>query len=320
MGSHLGDPIRPSLNPVTAVLVARDVLGNAQAVPVLSPSLRKPDLASLRKCAYWGVELSTEKKFPGPRLRKFLRTQQILLSIGALICLTLWALHIQSPFVLVLVNAVVVGNVLSAVMDYACPLNNRLTPPWNWVVYVPLLGVISILGILLAAASLYHLMGSLGVTYRSLLRITAPFGMVVSMAVGVVWYGVERIQVHTADASPASVCAKLKAFLCGNAASGKFISFFYFIVDARDRSLAYENAGHCPGQLVRRTGETIVLIGEGAVLGVLPDWNYRNKPSSIGKAAAASCFHRRRHRGGRRLWNRVRRGAGGAGSTDSIRP
>ena len=136
MGSHLGDPIRPSLNPVTAILVARDVLGNAQAVPILSPSLRKPDLAFLPKRAYWGVELSAEQKFSGPQLRKFLRTQQILLSIGALICLTPWALHIASPFVLVPVNAVVVGNVLSAV-DYACPLNNRLTPPWNRVVYVP---------------------------------------------------------------------------------------------------------------------------------------------------------------------------------------
>ena len=71
MGSHLGDPIRPSLNPVTAILVARDVLGNAQAVPVLSPSLRKPDLAFLPKRAYWGVALSAEKKFSGRSLRKF---------------------------------------------------------------------------------------------------------------------------------------------------------------------------------------------------------------------------------------------------------
>ena len=55
----------------------------------------------------------------------------------------------------------------------------------------------------------------------------------------------------TADASPAAVCSKLNAFMCGNVASGKFISFFYCIVDARDRSLAYENAGHCPAQLVR---------------------------------------------------------------------
>ena len=51
----------------------------------------------------------------------------------------------------------------------------------------------------------------------------------------------------TADASPASVCGKLNAFMCGNVANGKFISFFYCIVDIRDRSLAYENAGRCLG-------------------------------------------------------------------------
>jgi phosphoserine phosphatase RsbU/P len=80
----------------------------------------------------------------------------------------------------------------------------------------------------------------------------------------------------TADASPAAVCSKLNAFMCGNVASGKFISFFYCIVDARDRSLAYENAGHCPAQLVRHSGDTLTLCGDGAVLGVLPDWTYRD--------------------------------------------
>lgn len=314
-----------------------------------------------------------------PRVRKFLRTQQILLSIGALIGLMLWALRIPAPLLLVLVNTVVIGNVLSAVLEYACPLYDHLAPPWNWIVYVPLLGGVSVLGTLLSAGTLYYLMGGTAITYLGLLRTIAPFGMVVSMIVGMVWYTVERIQVHlsernsqlefaleaessvvrkqeqelvrarqiqqdllpknipqisgievagawqpanavsgdyydvialdefrlaicigdvvgkgitaallmanlqaafrafaSADASPASVCGKLNAFICGNVASGKFISFFYCIVDARDRSLAYENAGHCPAQLVRRSGETTALTGEGAVLGVLPDWIYRD--------------------------------------------
>ena len=332
-----------------------------------------PDRASLRTFTVpWAGRLV-------PGLRKFLRTQQILLSIGALICLILWALRIPTPLVLVLVNTVFIGNVLSAVMDYACPLYDGLSPPWNWVVYVPLLAAVSALGILLAVGSLYYLGAGTGLTYGGLLRMTAPFGMVVSMCVGMVWYTVERIQVHlrernlqlesaleaesnlvrrqeqelmrarqiqqdllpknipqlrgiqvdgawrpasavsgdyydvfaldeyrlaicigdvvgkgitaallmanlqaafhafaTSDASPASGCGKLNGFMCGNVASGKFISFFYCIVDARDRSLAYENAGHCPAQLVRRSGETLALIGEGAVLGVLPDWRYRN--------------------------------------------
>jgi sigma-B regulation protein RsbU (phosphoserine phosphatase) len=80
----------------------------------------------------------------------------------------------------------------------------------------------------------------------------------------------------TADASPASVCGKLNAFLCGNVSTGKFISFFYCIVDGPNGSLAMKTPGHCPAQLVRRSGETISLSGEGAVLGVLPDWNDRN--------------------------------------------
>src|SRR5215831_17770977 len=85
-----------------------------------------------------------------PRVRKFLRVQQILLSIGALICLTLWALRIPVPFVLVLVNALFIGNGLSAVMDYACPLYDRFHSPWTWVVYMPLLAGISVLGVVLA--------------------------------------------------------------------------------------------------------------------------------------------------------------------------
>lgn len=134
--------------------------------------------------------------FLSPRVRKFLRTQQILLSIGALICLTLWALRIPTSLILVLVNSVVIGNVLNVIMEYAGPYYDHLNPPWNWVVYVPLLGTVSLLGILLAAASLYYLLNDPGVTYRGLLRITAPFGMVVSMSVGLVWYGVARIQLR----------------------------------------------------------------------------------------------------------------------------
>jgi len=313
-----------------------------------------------------------------PRLRKFLRDQEFLVFIGALVYLVLWALRVQTTFLTIMVMSVCIGNVLNAVMDYACRWYDGLAPPWNWVVYLPLLAAVSALGGLFAAAMLYATSGA-GTTYLGELRMAAPFSMVVSMTVGTTWYAVVRLQVHlreknlqletaleaettvvrkqeqelararqiqqellpksipqlrgtqvagawqpasavggdyydivpldenrlaicigdvvgkgitaallmanlqaafrafaTADASPAAVCSKLNAFMCGNVASGKFISFFYCIVDARDLSLAYENAGHCPAQLLRRTGDTIALCGEGAVLGVLPDWRYRN--------------------------------------------
>jgi phosphoserine phosphatase RsbU/P len=80
----------------------------------------------------------------------------------------------------------------------------------------------------------------------------------------------------TPEESPAAVCAKLNAFLCSNLAPGKFVTFFYAILNAEDRTLRYENAGHCPAILLRASGETELLSGDGAVLGVLPDWQYQD--------------------------------------------
>jgi serine phosphatase RsbU (regulator of sigma subunit) len=80
----------------------------------------------------------------------------------------------------------------------------------------------------------------------------------------------------TADASPELVCTKLNKFLCANTAAGKFVTFLYAVVDVDRRTLVYENAGHCPGLLLRENGEREALRGGGAVLGALPDWSYRD--------------------------------------------
>jgi sigma-B regulation protein RsbU (phosphoserine phosphatase) len=292
--------------------------------------------------------------------------------------MVLWALRLQMPFMQIMVMSICIGNVLNTVMRYSGRWYEGLNPPWNWVVYLPLLAGISLVGSLIAAGILYTMNG-LRVPFSSLLRMTAPFSMLVCMTVGVVSYAVARIQMRlqqknlqletelqaetntvrmqeqelararqiqqellpksipqlrgmqvagswqpassvsgdyydvlaldehrlaicigdvvgkgitaallmanlqaafrafaSADATPAAVCSRLNAFVCGNVVSGKFISFFYCIVDARDHSLAYENAGHCPAQLTRLSGETLSLSGDGAVLGVLPDWTYRD--------------------------------------------
>lgn len=87
----------------------------------------------------------------------------------------------------------------------------------------------------------------------------------------------------TPDASPARVCAKLNEFVNGNVAPGKFITFFYGILDAELHSFRYENAGHCPTLLVRASGETEFLQGGGAVLGVIPEWEYKDAEVSLNK-------------------------------------
>jgi sigma-B regulation protein RsbU (phosphoserine phosphatase) len=80
----------------------------------------------------------------------------------------------------------------------------------------------------------------------------------------------------TAEASPATVCTKLNAFLCANVASGRFITFFYGVLNSEDRTLVYENAGHCPALRIGSNGTSEMLNGEGAVLGVLPGWEYKD--------------------------------------------
>ena len=85
----------------------------------------------------------------------------------------------------------------------------------------------------------------------------------------------------TADASPQVVCTKLNKFLCANTASGKFVTFFYAVLDAHARTLTYENAGHSPGLLLRSNGATESLRGGGAVLGALPDWTYQDHAAQL---------------------------------------
>lgn len=80
----------------------------------------------------------------------------------------------------------------------------------------------------------------------------------------------------TPDASPHLVCTKLNKFLCANTAPGKFVTFFYAVLDADGRTLTYENAGHSPGLLLRSNGTTEFLRGGGAALGALPDWTYQD--------------------------------------------
>ena len=85
----------------------------------------------------------------------------------------------------------------------------------------------------------------------------------------------------TAEASPQVVCTKLNKFLCANIASGKFVTFFYAVLDATTRTLTYENAGHSPGLLLRSSGETDALRGGGAVLGALPDWTFQDYTTQL---------------------------------------
>jgi sigma-B regulation protein RsbU (phosphoserine phosphatase) len=75
--------------------------------------------------------------------------------------------------------------------------------------------------------------------------------------------------------SPASLCGKVNALLYENIAIGKFVTFFYGVLDADTRTLQYCNAGNPYPVLVSR-GQTRMLKRGGAVLGVFPSLTYED--------------------------------------------
>lgn len=73
---------------------------------------------------------------------------------------------------------------------------------------------------------------------------------------------------------PYELCHRLNRIFCDLMPVGKFISFFYGVLDSRTNSLTYCNAGHNPPLLVRADGTSTELNAAGAVLGQFPHWLY----------------------------------------------
>jgi phosphoserine phosphatase RsbU/P len=75
--------------------------------------------------------------------------------------------------------------------------------------------------------------------------------------------------------SPATLCGRVNRLLCENIATGKFVTFFYAILDSETRTLSYCNAGH-PYPILFSHGDAHILDNGGAVLGVFPEWAYED--------------------------------------------
>ena len=74
--------------------------------------------------------------------------------------------------------------------------------------------------------------------------------------------------------APRELCHRLNRILCDLTPVGKFISFFYAVLDSVDNRLTYCNAGHNPPLLIRPDGTSTELKAAGAVLGQFPRWLY----------------------------------------------
>ena len=80
---------------------------------------------------------------------------------------------------------------------------------------------------------------------------------------------------------PSALCQQVNRILCGNIAEGRFISFFYCVLDAAAGVLTYSNAGHYLPMLVRADGAVERLGCGGPVLGVLADAEYEQAQAAL---------------------------------------
>jgi len=78
----------------------------------------------------------------------------------------------------------------------------------------------------------------------------------------------------TGLAQPADICEQANRVLCGHIAEGRFISFFYCVLDTEEGTLTYTNAGHHPPLLVRADGRIERLDVGGPVLGIFAGGAY----------------------------------------------
>jgi len=78
----------------------------------------------------------------------------------------------------------------------------------------------------------------------------------------------------THDIHPQQLCSSLNEALAEIMPIGKFVSFFFAVIDTETRSLCYCNAGHNPPILVRADGSVLELRVGGGVLGLFAEWTY----------------------------------------------
>jgi serine phosphatase RsbU (regulator of sigma subunit)/DNA-binding transcriptional regulator YhcF (GntR family) len=78
----------------------------------------------------------------------------------------------------------------------------------------------------------------------------------------------------TVESSPKDLCGKVNRAICKSITSGKFITFFYAVLDSEGHQLTYTNAGHNPPLIARQDGSFLKLETGGAVLGMFADGSY----------------------------------------------
>jgi len=80
-------------------------------------------------------------------------------------------------------------------------------------------------------------------------------------------------EVENADTTILEIIDKLNKMTCRECSGGEFITFFYAVIDAKEKTITYCNCGHEPAVLIRDNQATDLEKG-GLVLGIDPKTEY----------------------------------------------
>lgn len=113
--------------------------------------------------------------------------------------------------------------------------------------------------------------GRVGIVIADVAGNSVPAAMYTSMGKHVLRaYAVE-------NNPPADVLRRLNRIACDETQPDVFISLFYGVFDASDRSFRYASAGHEPPILIHQNGSVERLQAEGLLIGIKPDVEYEEK-------------------------------------------
>jgi sigma-B regulation protein RsbU (phosphoserine phosphatase) len=76
--------------------------------------------------------------------------------------------------------------------------------------------------------------------------------------------------------SPAVLCSRLNSVLCSSVTTGKFVTFFYGVLESESGTLHYANGGHLHPILLDADAHPTRLENGGALLGIFPSWLYED--------------------------------------------
>jgi sigma-B regulation protein RsbU (phosphoserine phosphatase) len=77
--------------------------------------------------------------------------------------------------------------------------------------------------------------------------------------------------------APSECIAKSNSLLCRSVEKGKFVTLFYGILNTKEKSFTYTNAGHCYPLIFNRKGQVRELEKGGLLLGMLDSYPYQEE-------------------------------------------